>query len=400
VTAVPTEPPLREQARVNLLVEAWKQTVQVQQHFNDLELRIRNSAITLLAALFGVAAYAFKEHAPYGLVLGLLGAGLLLCYAFYFMDKHWYHRLLLGSVEHGLLIEKNAPPELGLTAAIGAKSPATLFRIITLHSSEKISLFYGVIAAAILLMALVTFLLAPGEGAAKPQTASIPPPSAANVNPAAGPSVAPSAGKSEPAALNSSSVRWSPGDPTIVINSIAAAATVLIALFTYLAARAAVDSTRAAEASTSVAQRTLELTQRPWVSVIGVGNANPLDSELLLFALNVKNFGALPARIVRFSIVCSTSDDRPPKEMEEPSASILGAHLVDPGSTMELKGAAKKITPFLPTTRKRTFVLFKVVYSVANPLLSGAEYEHRAIWASDGGEIRWWPNNPEYITST
>jgi hypothetical protein len=59
--------------RNRVLIEAWKQTIQVQQHFNDLELRIRNYAITLLGALFGVAAYAFKEHAPVWLVIGLLG---------------------------------------------------------------------------------------------------------------------------------------------------------------------------------------------------------------------------------------------------------------------------------------------------------------------------------------
>ena len=32
------------------VVEAWKKTVDVQQQFNDIELRIRNYAITLLVA--------------------------------------------------------------------------------------------------------------------------------------------------------------------------------------------------------------------------------------------------------------------------------------------------------------------------------------------------------------
>ena len=101
-----------------LLIEVWKQTIQVQQHFNDIELRIRNYAITLLGAVFGVAAYAFKEHAPTGVIIGLLLGGLILSYAFYFMDRHWYHRLLIGSVKHGLFIEKNAPQILGVTKAI------------------------------------------------------------------------------------------------------------------------------------------------------------------------------------------------------------------------------------------------------------------------------------------
>jgi len=40
----------------------WKTTVVVQQHFNDLELRIRNFAVTLLVTVIGAAALALKEH--------------------------------------------------------------------------------------------------------------------------------------------------------------------------------------------------------------------------------------------------------------------------------------------------------------------------------------------------
>jgi hypothetical protein len=148
-----------------LLLEAWKQTVAVQQHFNDIELRIRNYAITLLGALFGVAAYAFKEHAPRMVVEGLLFASLILCYAFYFMDRHWYHRLLLGAVKHGQSIEDRAPSELGLTKAIGDASPVKVWwRKKQLHSDDKIKAFYGFIAFAIAVMALLVFLLSPKSG--------------------------------------------------------------------------------------------------------------------------------------------------------------------------------------------------------------------------------------------
>ena len=139
-----------------LILEAWKQTIAVQQHFNDIELRIRNYAITLLGALFGVAAYAFKEHASWIIVEALLGASLILCYAFYFMDRHWYHRLLIGAVRHGVSIEDNAPPQLALTKAIGAASPVTLWWWKNeLHSDTKITLFYSFIAGAIILMGLL-----------------------------------------------------------------------------------------------------------------------------------------------------------------------------------------------------------------------------------------------------
>jgi hypothetical protein len=37
-------------------VEIWKKTVDVQQHFNDLELRIRNFALAVLGAFWHLAA--------------------------------------------------------------------------------------------------------------------------------------------------------------------------------------------------------------------------------------------------------------------------------------------------------------------------------------------------------
>lgn len=163
-----------EKGGVNLRLEAWKQTIAVQQHFNDIELRIRNYAITLLGALFGVAAYAFKEHAPWVIVEGLLGASLILCYAFYFMDRHWYHRLLRGAVLHGQSIERQGPPEMKLTIAIGEASPRKVWWWKKeLHSDAKIMAFYIFIAAAILFMGVLVFLFAPAtENQAKERSAS------------------------------------------------------------------------------------------------------------------------------------------------------------------------------------------------------------------------------------
>ena len=153
----------KPKATENERLEAWKQTIQVQQHFNDIELRIRNYAITLLGALFGIAAYAFKEHVGSGVILCVLLGGLFLCYAFYFMDRHWYHRLLIGAVKHGQMIESSAPAEFGLTGSIGSESPVKLwYRKKELHSDDKILIFYGFIALAIVAMAVGTFLFASG----------------------------------------------------------------------------------------------------------------------------------------------------------------------------------------------------------------------------------------------
>jgi FMN phosphatase YigB (HAD superfamily) len=115
-------------------IDCWKKTVDVQQHFNDLELRIRNFAVTLLTAIVGLSAFALKENLFLTLfgrdfsiasVLLLIGAGAW-C-AFWSMEQHWYHRYLKGAVNHGTFIEKKwagSLPEMGLGGAISLASRA------------------------------------------------------------------------------------------------------------------------------------------------------------------------------------------------------------------------------------------------------------------------------------
>lgn len=86
------------------LIRAWEKTVDVQQHFNDLCLRVRNFAVTVTTAVLGGTLLAFRE-APHA-AIWILGAGLVSWLLFYMMDAAWYHQLLLGSVAHGEKIEE------------------------------------------------------------------------------------------------------------------------------------------------------------------------------------------------------------------------------------------------------------------------------------------------------
>jgi len=139
-------------------------TITVQQHFNDIELRIRNYALTLLLAVLAGAGLAIREHESVH-VLGkdlslatvILFAGLIAWLLFYFMDAGWYHRLLVGSVAHAIELEKdlaNYVPGIGLSQRIGKESPLKLGPV-TLHSKHKIHLFYGVIAVVLIAFAVI-----------------------------------------------------------------------------------------------------------------------------------------------------------------------------------------------------------------------------------------------------
>jgi hypothetical protein len=182
--AKPPDPPqagLGEKQIDDQIIDIWKTSIEVQEHFNDLELRIRNFAVTLLVAIVGATAFSLKERyvvsiggISFPLAAAVLCAGIIGWLAFYFMDMHWYHRLLLGSVKHSVRIEKDravTTPELGLSRAIGDESPWHLWGRFNIHSSEKITLFYAAglsVLSILTLMVLIATPSLPPEPSAAP----------------------------------------------------------------------------------------------------------------------------------------------------------------------------------------------------------------------------------------
>lgn len=163
--------PLADEEHAKLLVELWKQTIAVQQHFNDLCWRIRGLALTALTFTLGAAALAAREPvddvALFGVELQLsviiAGAGLVLWQAFYYVDRRWYHQLLKGSVKHGEELEKELQafvPAAGLTKSISDASPydgrSWRGRRRSINSTMKLQRFYR--AVTLLLVAFAVAL--------------------------------------------------------------------------------------------------------------------------------------------------------------------------------------------------------------------------------------------------
>lgn len=157
-------PPLDPKERAELYLEMWKQTVQVQMHFNDIEMKVRTAAITVLTFVLGGASLALREGTRVELIwvkpplaTVTLFLGLVLWGAFYFVDQWWYHRLLIGSVVHGDALEeelRQALPKAGLTRQISESSPKE-YRILwgkkrKMHSTHKMKVFYGIVASLML----------------------------------------------------------------------------------------------------------------------------------------------------------------------------------------------------------------------------------------------------------
>lgn len=146
-------------------VEIWKKIVDVQQHFNDLELRIRNFALAVSGAFLGLGGYAIKDGGfttLFGVDVSVAGivvfAAIFPLAAFYFMDRLWYHRLLEGSVAAGIAAER-ALGLLGLKCELGTEiknaSPFKMwfFGQRNVRSKHKMDLFYLMLLVSLLLVA-------------------------------------------------------------------------------------------------------------------------------------------------------------------------------------------------------------------------------------------------------
>jgi len=171
--------------RRSQIIEIWKAVVEVQRHFNDISMRIRGMFVTILLAFFAAMGFMIDRkltldfcgiHVQYAILVAAFG--LFATWLFYFIDRYWYHRLLVGSVKHAMMIEEKYSedmPELSLSDAIGAVSPyepkwpvswlAWLLvrhekyrKEAKLHSDGKIELFYKSVMLVLILTIVMLFL--------------------------------------------------------------------------------------------------------------------------------------------------------------------------------------------------------------------------------------------------
>lgn len=174
--------------KINFALEAWKTTIQVQQHFNTIEMQIRNIAVTVLTATIGAAALVYNQSQQAIIDAGISNSnipsiksitfltvslspadmviigGMIAWFAFYVMDRWWYHRLLQGAVTHAQFIENSLKDDdipyaklLSLSNTIRLASPFRLFGIFNIRSDRKIDIFYGAVLILLLLIVCQVF---------------------------------------------------------------------------------------------------------------------------------------------------------------------------------------------------------------------------------------------------
>lgn len=138
---------------LKLNVQIWEQVIDVQKHFNDLEMKIRNYAILIISAFMSAIGLSLKLSFVQNFIGYTLPTAAFIAIAatiswllFYFMDVFWYHPLLIGAVKHGSSIEKEIEkylPSISLTSTISRESSRNKFMwYFNLRSTHKAHLFY------------------------------------------------------------------------------------------------------------------------------------------------------------------------------------------------------------------------------------------------------------------
>ena len=146
---------------LKLKVDVWKTIIDVQKHFNYLEMKVSNFGILILSAFIGAIGVSFNSSSSLVIfggsysVAGMLAFGAAIVWLlFYFVDVYWYHPLLLGAVKKGLAIEKEIGVDIvniDLTKTIGDNSPRDILFFKNVHSTTKAKIFYFGVLAVLLI---------------------------------------------------------------------------------------------------------------------------------------------------------------------------------------------------------------------------------------------------------
>lgn len=165
-------------------VDIWKKVVDVQQHFNDMGLRIRNFAITIVGALIaaiGVMSqrgmYITFFGMTFPMALSLVVAAILAWGAFFLMDRFWYHVLLKGAVDHAGKIEtalKDRFPGITLGGTISEKSGAVKIFGIYMSSIRRLNAFYSLGFAMLAVVGIALYMATPAADSNQRQQAPTP----------------------------------------------------------------------------------------------------------------------------------------------------------------------------------------------------------------------------------
>ena len=138
----------REEAKEKreIAFKAWKESLDMQKHFNDIVMRIRNFYFAYFALAGAAVGVVHGKEAGFGRIpLGVFVAGATPAVALYIMDRFYYYVMLVGAVQNAVNIETTSALKGQLWMSNDITKAAHTGRPfgVDLSSRWKVALFYS-----------------------------------------------------------------------------------------------------------------------------------------------------------------------------------------------------------------------------------------------------------------
>lgn len=147
----------------NTALEVWKKMVDVQMHFNEIGLKIRNFALTVYTFILAGIGFLINENISGNIIGMLIFLGGIVIFSFFLVDRNWYHLYLkavgkkAGEFEEEWFKEN---PEMKMSTQIALdsnKGEKILFKKVEYNSTKRFNWFYYPLLISLLLGSLYFF---------------------------------------------------------------------------------------------------------------------------------------------------------------------------------------------------------------------------------------------------
>lgn len=143
-------------------LEVWKEVLRVQQHFNDLGMRVRALMVTIITLVLGATGVVYANSTamrwgPWTVSLAAMVPllGLVPTWALWRLDARWYHVLLGSAVDEAKRLEDELQ-QLNVHVRVGRR-----VRTLHLRARSNLHVFYGTFATVLVLISAALLVLGP-----------------------------------------------------------------------------------------------------------------------------------------------------------------------------------------------------------------------------------------------
>ena len=147
-------------------IAIWSKCIDIQMHFNSLNLTIKSLAITGFTFFISGIGYLYKEKVyleEVNVLMWFSLMGVLIIFLFYFIDRYWYHQYLKATsahieyIENQDILDNDLRSALNVSQKIAEESKKPINGIL-LNSRKRTNLFYIILIIPFIIISIYASL--------------------------------------------------------------------------------------------------------------------------------------------------------------------------------------------------------------------------------------------------